>query len=237
MKKNVKLIDLSQLIEDYKDNPYQQLGENARTLMGTFSSHEANGFYENAIYMGDHCCTHMDSSIHFNPEGTPVNELPLESIYGEACLLDISHLKPRADVTIEDIKEAQEKAGVDVKDFKIVVLKTGRSKLWGTKEYHWDLLNILPETTEWLIKQGMKLICVDMVTTEIDRVYYGADPETPFWERYPMHGLMRKYEWYMIENMTNLDAIPGSTFTLCAFPLKFKGGSASPVRAVAIIEE
>lgn len=233
----MKIIDLSQLIENYEDNPYQQLDANARTLIGSFATHDADGFYENAIYMGDHCCTHIDSSIHFNPNGTPVDKLPLESVYGKACMLDISHLEPRTDVTVEHIEEAALRARVDVSAFKIIILKTGRSQFWGTKKYHQDLLNILPETTEWLIQKGMVLIGVDQVTTEIDRVHYGMDPNLPLGKRYPMHGLMQKYEWYMIENLANLDAVPVTEFTLCAFPLKFKNGSASPIRAVAILDD
>lgn len=238
-KKNVKLIDLSQLIENYKDNPYQQLGENARTLIGTFATHEVNGFYECAMYIGDHCATHMDASIHFNPKGTPVDKVPLEAMYGDACILDISYKKKHEDVTVEDLQKAAEKAGVNVSDFKIVCLRTDQYKLWGTPAYHENLLNITVEATEWLIKQGMVLLCVDMVTTELDRLVYGIDPTLPAGaaERYPGHCLMKKYEWYMIENMANFDKIPSSTFTLSAFPLKLKGASGAPMRAVAIVEE
>lgn len=239
MKKNVKLIDLSQLIESYGDNPYQQLGENARTAISTFSKFDVDGFYECALYMGDHCATHMDASLHFNPKGTPVDKVPLEAMYGPACILDFSYKTKHQDITVDDIKKAAEKADVTISDFKIVCIRTDQYKLWGTPAYHENLLNLTVEATEYLINEGMVLLCVDMVTTELDRLIYGMDTTLAKGasERYPGHCLMKKYEWYMIENMANFDKIPGSTFTLSAFPLKIKNGSGAPMRAVAIVED
>ncbi len=239
MSKTRRFIDLSQLIETYEDNPYQQNAAISRTQIGAFATHEIDGYYLCQLTLGDQAATHLDASIHFNPEGTPVNEVPLEAMYGEACLLDLSHMPKHADVTIADLEAAAATAQVAISDFKIVMLRTDRSKLWGTPEYHDDLLNITVEATEWLINQGMVLLGVDMVTTELDRLAYGMDPDmapsAP--ERHPGHCLMRKYEWFMIENLTNLDKIPRSTFTFSGFPLKIKGASGSPIRAVAILEE
>jgi kynurenine formamidase len=39
----------------------------------------------------------------------------------------------------------------------------------------------------------------------------------------------------LIENLTNLDALPDKGFIFCCFPLKIKGGDGSPVRAVGIV--
>lgn len=238
-KQKEKLIDLSHTLETYEANPYQQLGENARSMIGTFATYEADGFYECSLYIGDHAGTHMDATKHFNPDGLYTDEVPLEAFFGEACVLDLTNMKAHSDVNITDIQAAAEKAEVDLKDYHIVLLKTGRDKYYGTPEYFRDLLNILPETIEWMIQQGMVMLGVDMVTIELDRYIYYPDsnlnPNDA--ERYPAHCLMKKYEWYMIENMANLTAIPGSTCKFVGFPLKISKGSGGPMRAVAIIEE
>jgi len=238
-KTNERLIDLTHTLSSYADNPYQQLGENARTMIGTFATHEANGFYECALYLGDHAGTHMDATSHFNPDGLYTDQVPLEAFYGDACILDLTHKERHADVTIEDIRKAAAVANVDLKDYHIVLLKTGRDQYFGTPKYFDDLLNILPETIEWMIQQGMVTLGVDMVTIELDRYIYfpdsGLAPNAP--ERYPAHCLMKKYEWYMIENMANISKIPGPTCKFAGFPLKIAKGSAGPMRAVAIVEE
>jgi kynurenine formamidase len=44
-------------------------------------------------------------------------------------------------------------------------------------------------------------------------------------------------EYCHIERLTNLDQLPPTGFTICAFPLKVKGGSAGPARVVALIHD
>jgi kynurenine formamidase len=48
---------------------------------------------------------------------------------------------------------------------------------------------------------------------------------------------MREREYYHLENMTNLDQLPGHGFTLSLFPVKWVNTTAAPVRAVAIIND
>jgi kynurenine formamidase len=52
------------------------------------------------------------------------------------------------------------------------------------------------------------------------------------------HRVMREREYYHIENLINLDLIPMPYgFIVSAFPVKLRGATAAPIRAVAIIEE
>ena len=44
-------------------------------------------------------------------------------------------------------------------------------------------------------------------------------------------------EYCHMERLANLDQLPSTGVTVCAFPLKVKGGSADPTRAVAMIDE
>jgi kynurenine formamidase len=40
-----------------------------------------------------------------------------------------------------------------------------------------------------------------------------------------------------LENLTNLDALPVSGFTLIALPIKIGGGSGGPVRVIALLDQ
>jgi kynurenine formamidase len=44
-------------------------------------------------------------------------------------------------------------------------------------------------------------------------------------------------EHYIVENLTNLDTIPNPIFEFLIFPIKLRGATAAPVRAVAIVED
>nr|WP_048148563.1 cyclase family protein [Palaeococcus ferrophilus] len=49
------------------------------------------------------------------------------------------------------------------------------------------------------------------------------------------HRVLLSNDIPIFENLTNLDALLGREFTFIAFPLRIKGGSGSPVRAVAVL--
>ena len=134
----------------------------------------------------------------------------------------------------------QPKVYIDVLDVgqgDAVLIRSGRSKLWGRPEYQHDMLNMTPETTEWLIRQGARVLGTDACVWEVDqasrpenlgRRMAGAD-------RFPSHALQRRYDFLILENLANLDQVPTSHFLFVGLPLRLVGGSGSPVRAAAIL--
>ena len=56
-----------------------------------------------------------------------------------------------------------------------------------------------------------------------------------FWET---HRVMREREYYHLENLCNLHEIPPPyhSFIVSVLPVKWRGASAAPVRAVAIVD-
>jgi kynurenine formamidase len=56
-------------------------------------------------------------------------------------------------------------------------------------------------------------------------------------EFWPAHRVMLEREYYHLENMQNFELLPPTGFKLCVFPVKWVNATASPVRAVAIIED
>ena len=48
---------------------------------------------------------------------------------------------------------------------------------------------------------------------------------------------MMDEDYWHLENLINLDALPLHGFKLCVFPIKWMGTTAAPVRAVAIVDE
>ena len=89
------------------------------------------------------------------------------------------------------------------------------------------------EAVHWLLDRGIKMMGIDAV---------GFDPPVPamferrkFWEA---HRVMLEREYYHLENLCNLDRIPPPyhSFTVSVLPVNWRGASAAPVRAVAILE-
>lgn len=224
-------VDLSHKIKP----PFDQF--RGKLMIDKACSYETDGYYSSVVYMDTHVGTHIESNLHFNAHGTPINETPLSDFYGKAVVLDLTHKRGRVDITSADLKKAADKAGVNLRKVKIVLVRTDMSKFWGTSQYNSnERPSITVRAHEWLIKHGVKVIGVDMLMPERDRL--GSDlsikPSDP--ERWPAHCLMKKYNFYILENLANLDKISKPYFTFIGFPLSFAGAEASPIRAVALIE-
>ena len=72
-----------------------------------------------------------------------------------------------------------------------------------------------------LLDCGVQLVGVD--TPSVDRLPFEA------------HLALLGHGVLIVENLTNLDAIPADVFQLVALPLKILGRDGSPVRAVALV--
>ena len=186
------------------------------------------------IVMGDHVGTHMDSWWHANPDAPGGTEaIPIEYCYGDGVVLDLMHKGPGDEITVADLEAAVSAIDYQIKPLDIVLIRTDASKNRFSQAYLTDHPGMTREGTLWLVEQGVKLIGIDAI---------GFDPPVKymferkkFWEA---HRVMREKEYYHIENLINLDQIPVPYgFTFSAFPVKLRGATAAPIRAVAILEE
>lgn len=172
----------------------------------------------------DHASTHIDALIHFNPAGETVEKLPLEYCYGDAMVLDFTHKRSGETVTASEVQQAAASMGLSIRAGDIVLFRTGADRLWGTDQYADYAVSIGVDAVRWLAGQGVKVFGIDAVTIDADVTR-------------PAHLLVREFEYYHIENLANLDKLPRGRFKFAALPLKLVGASASPVRAIAILED
>ena len=176
------------------------------------------------IKMADHASTHIDALIHFDPNGATVERLPLEHCYGDAMVLDFTHKGNGEIVTSSEVEQAAASIGLTIRPGDIILFRTGADRLWGTEQYTDYAVTIGVDAVRWMAEKGVKLFGVDAVTIDAD-------------VSRPAHQLVKEFEYYHMENMTNFDKLPKGRFKFAAFPLKLVGASASPIRAVAILED
>ena len=105
---------------------------------------------------------------------------------------------------------------------EFILLQTGWSRHWGRKSYFSGYPVLSPEAAEWLSGFGFKGFGMDTMS---------VDPMDS--ERLPVHRAFLERETILIENLTNLAAVPCSPFLFSCFPLKLEEADGSPVRAVA----
>jgi kynurenine formamidase len=185
------------------------------------------------VVLGDHVGTHVDSLRHLRADAPGPEGIPLEYCYGDGVVLDFSDKPVGYGITPADLQQALKKIGYTLKPLDIVLIKTGASRYNTEERYLSEHCGMTGEATEWLLDQGIKMVGIDAPTW--DRPVKSMFETREFW---PAHLVMTRREYYHLENMANLDAIPQPFgFKVAVFPIKWSGTSAAPVRAVAILDE
>ncbi|MHB8279224.1 MAG: cyclase family protein [Candidatus Humimicrobiaceae bacterium] len=185
------------------------------------------------VILSDHAGTHIDALYHINKTAGTAETIPLEYCYGDGVLLDFSNKPVGYGITDIDVKKELKRIGYALKPLDIVLIKTGASRNNKNPKYLTDHCGMTRESTLYLIEEGIKVMGIDAPTFDIPK--NAMFEKKKFWEA---HLVMNEKEYYHIENMDNLNAIPKQfDFKVSVFPIKWKGTTAAPVRAVAIIEE
>jgi kynurenine formamidase len=227
----VKIVDLSR--ELYHRTP--SYPGHPPIIHGMWKSHEdsladSGGVYGLAsmfLSMADHGGTHIDAPLHFGKTGKSIDQYPLENCIVPGICLDLRHIAARAEITTADLEAAVTKAGVPVPKGGTVLLCTGHhERTFPRKEYATDNSGVNVAATEWLAHQGV--------------VHFGIDSMRPGPEgkvNLLVHKACLDLDITHIESLCNLEALLGKgQFTFIGLPMKWRGGTASPIRAVAVFD-
>ena len=154
-------------------------------------------------------------------------------VYGDGVVLDMRHKERGAGITAADVQGALAHLNYTLKPHDIVLIMTGAGSYQHEERYLTDHSGMTAEATLWLIGQGIRVMGIDAVT--FDPPVWAMFERRQFWEA---HRVMNDHEYYHLENLTNLDQLaPFFGFKVAAFPVKWTGTTAAPVRAVAIFED
>lgn len=192
--------------------------------------------------MGVHSTTHIDAPWHYGPiaAGEPaqtIEQIPLDRCIGPGIVMDMVHKADNEPITVADMEAALAKTGGTLTQNTIVLIRTGRDKLLGTKGYWKTGTGMTAAATEWLLDRGVTVMGIDQwgwdlpFDAQIAKSKATGDRNV-FWEAHRV-GQRRPY-WHM-EQLTNLGALPSHGFEVAVFPLRIVGASAAPARVVAII--
>ena len=253
----MKIIDLSKTIRYDKKDPWfmririkHKSHRKSLFLIRWFLGLKKKNFPTNwqgwaddkIIGMGVHATTHIDAPWHYSPvvagkKAKTIDEVPLEWLYGDGVLIDVSHIPDFQEITIDDLKQDLSKNNIKLQPGNIVLIKTGRSKLQG-KDVADKGTGMSAAATEWLIDQGIKVMGIDQWGWDLPLRYQVKQANThnnpeEFWAA---HRVGIDKEYLHMEQLTNLEALPPSGFKVAVFPLKIEGASAAPARVVAIFE-
>ena len=192
----------------------------------------------NNFCAAEHGGTHMDAPIHFAEGHWTADEVPLERLVGPAVVVD---LRARvagdrdAMLRVQDL-ETEESAHGRIPDAAVVLVRTGWSRYWpdptsylGTAvagdTTHLHFPGVSGEAASWLVTQR-RIRAVGIDTASIDR---GQSRD------FRAHRVFGGANVPIFENLAALDALPVRGATFVGLPMKIRGGSGGPLRAIAAL--
>jgi kynurenine formamidase len=229
----VEIIDLSQAI--YEGMPvYKSLPQVKITMS---NSHEEWEGIENpvnptpSVYkleMGEHTGTHVDAINHMDKQykEESIDTMPLSMFYTEGICLDFRRKDLQELITIEDVKDQLLESNQEIKQGDTVLFCTGHYKKHFETENWSKGPGITTNLATWLGRQKIAAFGVETMS-----------PGVPGISNKEVHKICGELKFTHYENMVNLESLLGKgRFRFIALPLKIKGGTGSPVRAVAVFE-
>lgn len=223
----MQIIDLSQ--EIYQGMPVFPMHQ--KTMIFPNISHEESlkqcgfMFATNNLLINEHGPTHTDALYESDPNGTTIDKTSLEHFVGSAVCLDLSHISPDAYIGDRDLEQALDASGLELQRGDIVLLYTGHfERCYGKEEWLTRYAGLDESGGRFLGKHGILNIGIDAPSID-----------NPIDMRYQGHLMCQEYRMLNTENLCNLDKIAGKRFMYIGLPLKIRGGSGAPVRAVAIL--
>ena len=181
------------------------------------------GYASMLIITPDHMGTHVDAPFHFDPKGKTIEAVPVENLMGDGILIDLSGKELDQVIDADMIKAYLADNNLTLKEGDIALVRCWKGE-WGEGDFH-EVMGLDITGTKYLVENGVKAIGTDMSILETS----AADMA-----RTNHMFLLVENEIPIIENLAHLGDLKEKRFQFIGLPLKIKGASGSPIRAIAI---
>ena len=182
-----------------------------------------DGYNSELLFLSSHTGTHLDAPYHFQEKGEKIHEISLKRLVSSAILVK-SRKKGDQPITKTDIQKFEKKHG-KIPSGSTVIFWTGWQKMIKNISYFIRNPGLSTAAAKYLVSKKINLVGTDSPSIDL-----GKD------KRFPVHHIFSKNNVLIVENLTNLEKIRSSKFHFVVLPLKLKGATGSPVRAIAFVE-
>jgi len=227
--RSARLIDLSQTLEEHMPS-YPTHSKYFHDMWSSYWHGGRSLTYQ--LVMNEHNGTHVDAPAHFISDAKPqahvtIENVPLNRLIGRGVRLVCREFK-EGDYVSKAFVAAWEQKHRALEAGDIVIFDFGWAARWALrpndKGYLTDWPGVSLEAAEYLLEKQVAALGVDTLS---------PDPPAALASQ-PLHPVVLEKQMLIIENLCNLDALP-DFFLFLALPLKIRGGSGSPIRAIAVV--
>ncbi|HOZ14289.1 MAG TPA: cyclase family protein [Tenuifilaceae bacterium] len=229
----IEIVDLSQDIYQgmpvFKDLPQVKIEiHNSHEEWEGVKNLETRTPAVHKLELSEHTGTHVDAINHMAKQykGQSIDKMPLSMFYTEGICLDFSHKKLKELIEPNEIEEACENNGLEIKKGDTVLIYTDHfRKHYNTTDWE-SGPGISAQAARWFGQKNISAFGVETMSPGVRKV---SNKE--------VHHICGELGFTHYENLINLHLLIGrGRFRFIGFPLKIRGGTGSPVRAVAIFE-
>ena len=183
----------------------------------------------NRLEMGEHTATHVDAFSHMSRanRGQSIETMPLTLFYTAGICLDLSAKGLAELIEPADLQHALCQAKQTIQPGDTVLLYTDHyRRTFGTPQ--WDQgPGLSVAAAQWLGQQAIAAFGVEPMSPGVRHV-----------SNRQVHQVCGQMGFTHYENLVNLHQLVGrGRFRFIGLPLKIRGGTGSPVRAVAVLGE
>jgi len=199
-------------------------------LKSAFTTIQENGYRSYVWSFVEHTSTHVDSPAHFLQEGLTIDKIPISRYVSNGVVLDFSKKPTNYTITKGDIVKALEltrKKGIGAG--WALLFYTGYTAKAGSPDWlkHPELDD---GAAKFIADKNVNSIGFDAPSPD-----HGEISASGQLSGFAAHRILLPKEIAVYENLNNLDELLNKDFLFVGAPLRLVGGSASPVRALAII--
>ena len=228
-----EIIDLSQEIYQgmpvYKDLP--------QVKMSVHNSHEEWEGIKNPatktpsvhkMELGEHTGTHVDAINHMDKKfvGRSIDKMPLSMFYTRGICLDFSQKDLKELIEPEEIKNYCSENNLEIRAGDTVLIYTNHYRNYFNTPEWGNGPGVSTNTALWFGNLKISAFGVETMS-----------PGVPGISNKKVHQICGELDFTHYENLINLHLLIGKgAFRFIGFPLKIRGGTGSPVRAVAVFE-
>jgi len=229
----VEIVDLSQEIFTgmpvFSDLPDVEIS--THVTHEQWEGIEDSGMVSPAVFrlvFSEHTGTHVDALNHMGRQyrGQSIDKMPLAMFYTDGICLDLSGKGLRELIESVDIERALVTAKLEIKRGDTVLLHTDHyRRTFGTNDWPYGP-GISADAARWLGQRGIAAFGVETMSPGVRHV---SNKE--------VHRICGEMSFTRYENMINLHMLIGrGRFRFIGLPLKIRGGTGSPVRAIAVFD-
>jgi arylformamidase len=211
-------------------------------------------YIETSLHMG----THIDAQMHITPNGGDIESIPLDTLYSDGVIVDISDKVSELSLIEPEYFEGK----VEIKPGDILIYNTGwhRYYTYGPEKDETKYMCMHPggseRLAEWIVDMKFKWTGLDCGSADhpfFTSIRYRRPDIVRYWEQktgkkvseeFPeeklffMHRRVFPHNILHVENVGgDIDKVLNKRCKIGAFPWRFRGGEAAMCRVIAFLED